>query len=196
MRASESIKVFLLDFSASEALPDFQMEITWAVGGRAEAGSSPSAEWARKALTGGQKRPILPWMERRRSQCSSLWLLETPRPLSSLAWLLPGLARQGLSTTAPQKSEDYRFAGGLSLLSHRLRCVLLSLGSTVTAVHCIRTLLGRPQPQVTAVRPRVPRRMSPHPLCLHLRTALAAGQCSFLLSLPPRLGSHGHGGHT
>lgn len=92
-------------------------------------------------------------MERAGSRCSLPWFLETPCSLAPWVWLLPSPERQGLSTTASQNSEDYRFAGGLSLLSHRLWCTLLSLGSTVPH---IRTPLGRPRQQLTAVRPGVP----------------------------------------
>lgn len=55
----------------------------------------------------------------------------TPRSLAPLVWPLPTLERQGLSPAALQISEDYRFAGGLSLRSRRHRRTLLSLGSTV-----------------------------------------------------------------
>lgn len=77
------------------------------------------------------------------SGCSASW-----RPLAhllaQLVWPPLSLERQGLSAAASKKSEDYRFAGGLSLLSHRRPRTLLSLGSTVTAEHCTRTPLGRP----------------------------------------------------
>lgn len=53
-----------------------------------------------------------------------------PHSLAQLVWALPSLEKQGLSTAASQKSEYYRFAGGLSLLSHRSPRTLLSLGST------------------------------------------------------------------
>lgn len=68
------------------------------------------------------------------------------------------------------------------------QCTLLSLSSTVPH---IRTPLGRPKQQLTAVRlgGGHPGGASPHPLCLYLRTALSAARCgSLLLSLPQRRG--------
>lgn len=66
------------------------------------------------------------------SGCSASW-----RPLAhlltQLVWPPLRLERQGLSAAASKKSEDYRFAGGLSLLSHRRPRTLLSLGSNC---HC------------------------------------------------------------
>lgn len=88
--------------------------------------------------------------------------------LVQLVWTVPSLERQGLGVTASQKSKDYRFASGRSLLSHRCPRTLLSLGSE----HCIRTPLGGPRQKLTAVRLAAPRVTSPHPLCLYLRAAL------------------------
>lgn len=57
-----------------------------------------------------------------------------------LVWPLPSLERQGLSAAALQKSEDYRAAGDLSLLSdrHDAPCYLwaqLSLPCAVSGLH-------------------------------------------------------------
>lgn len=77
----------------------------------------------------------------------------------------------------------------------RLWCILLSLGSTVTAMHCIQTPLGRPRQQLTALRLGVPRAASPHSLRLHLRAALcAAGLADATASscpYPRGTGTHG-----
>lgn len=143
-------KVCSLDFSFSKTpslLPGGE-----GVGGRAKSRSRefslccsdhPSRHW----LGGRRDQSSLRCKEGEAgalcSECSASWA-PLAHLLAQLVWPPLRLERQGLSAAASKKSEDYRFAGGLSLLSHRRPRTLLSLGSTVTAEHCIRTPLGRP----------------------------------------------------
>lgn len=143
-------KAFSLDFSFSKTpslFPGGEGVGVW--GSRAETGSCPSTAPPAQADTGwvaavtnppsdgrGRSWYSLPWR---------LWFLETPRSLAGPAGVAaarPGEA--GVKRRAFQKSKDYRFASGLSLLSHKCPRTLLSLGSTVTAERCIGTPLGRP----------------------------------------------------
>lgn len=107
---------------------------------------------------------------------------------------LPSLERQELSAEKSQKSEDYRFARGLSLLSH-------GRPSTLPAPCCLWAQLslpsGRPRQQLTVVRPgalRPARLPAPAP---PWRTALSTGWCLRLyLPLPRKLGRHGSRWHA
>lgn len=107
----------------------------------------PNRHW----LSGRSDQSSLGWEEGEAGVPSSgsfgSWGPLSPS-LAQLVWTLSSLERQGLSVAASQKSEDYRFASGPSLLSHRCPRTLLSLGSE----HCIRTPLGRPTQKLTAVR--------------------------------------------
>lgn len=102
----------------------------------------PSRPW----LGGHSDRPSL---DRRGRSWSSLpwrlWFLKSPGSLAgpagvAAAW--PGQA--GVKRSSLPEIKGLQVCRGLSLLSHRRPRTLLSLGSTVTAEHCIRTPLGRP----------------------------------------------------
>ena len=130
-------------------------------------------------------------MERGGSQCSLPWFPGSPcsRAPTGVATARPGQAGGECHSFTEIRGLQVCWWPVPSVT--RLWCILLSLGSTVTAVHRIQTPLGRPRQPLTALRLGVPRAASPHSLRLHLRAALcAAGRCySLLLSLPQR---HGH----
>lgn len=95
----------------------------------------PSKHWP----GGGSERSSWGWEERE----ASIPALDSQDPQLTghwLVWPLPSLERQGLSAAVMQKSEDYRVAGDLSLLSDRrdAPCYLwaqLSLPCTVSGLH-------------------------------------------------------------